>query len=264
MAALTKTCPQCAEQVKAVARVCRFCGYRWAPPPAVGVSAADEPEGSAGEAAAVSRSADEPLAPAQPEEQSFAAGPSSAAGPECFCGCGRLVELWRRNANDWGATVRAELDDWAGRDLAGWSNASDFVQTGREISEQLKRSVHGDPVDRPYGRRDVAYWVTTSRLALTEGLAADRYLPLDSRAEATSSPPTRPARGAARSFGRLLMRFSVFVFVLGLIGLTIALGNELFQLGLGLFQDGYVLAAGLMAAAAGVVGAILFLTLDDR
>ena len=263
METLTKTCPRCAEQVKAVARVCRFCGYRWAPPPAVGVSAGDESAVSAGEAAAVSRSADEPPAPAQPEEQSFAV-PSSAAGPECFCGCGRQVELWRRNANDWGATVRAELDDWARRDLTGWSNARDFAQTGREISEQLKRSVHGEPVDRPYGRRDVAYWVTTSRLALTEGLAADRYLPLDSRAETTSAPPTRPARGAARSFGRLLMRFSVFVFVLGLIGLAIALGNELFQLDMGLFQDGYVLAAGLMAAAAGVVAAILFLALDDR
>jgi hypothetical protein len=30
----TKQCPDCAERVLAEARVCRFCGYRFAPPPA--------------------------------------------------------------------------------------------------------------------------------------------------------------------------------------------------------------------------------------
>lgn len=30
-ASQTKTCPECAEEVKAVARVCRFCGYRFEP-----------------------------------------------------------------------------------------------------------------------------------------------------------------------------------------------------------------------------------------
>jgi hypothetical protein len=29
-----KQCPDCAEMVRAQARVCRFCGYRFAPPPA--------------------------------------------------------------------------------------------------------------------------------------------------------------------------------------------------------------------------------------
>jgi Domain of unknown function (DUF4328)/Uncharacterised protein family UPF0547/Protein of unknown function (DUF2510) len=29
----TKTCPDCAEQVKVAARVCRYCGYRFEPPP---------------------------------------------------------------------------------------------------------------------------------------------------------------------------------------------------------------------------------------
>jgi len=190
--------------------------------------------------------------------------PSSVAGPECFCGCGRQVELRRRNANDWGATVRAELDDWARHDLAGWSSARDFVQAGREISEQLKRSVHGESVQRPRERRDISYWVTTSRLALTEDPAADRYLPIDAPKEANHTPPTRPARGALRSFGRLFMRFCGLVFVLGLIALLLALGNELFRFGLGLFVDGYVLLAGLIAIGAGFVGAILFFALDDR
>ena len=34
----TKRCPDCAEQVKEAARVCRFCGYRFAPPSASGES----------------------------------------------------------------------------------------------------------------------------------------------------------------------------------------------------------------------------------
>ena len=29
---VTKTCPECAERVQAVAKVCRFCGYRFEPP----------------------------------------------------------------------------------------------------------------------------------------------------------------------------------------------------------------------------------------
>ena len=49
---------------------------------------------------------------------------------------------------------------------------------------------------------------------------------------------------------------------LGLIGLLLAGGNELF--GLGLFEDGYPVEAVLITVAGGVVGAILFFVLDER
>lgn len=45
----TKVCPECAETVQAAARVCRFCGYRFAPPVAAGTA----PEVASGSAPAV-------------------------------------------------------------------------------------------------------------------------------------------------------------------------------------------------------------------
>jgi hypothetical protein len=45
----TKTCPDCAEEVREAANVCRFCGYRFAPL-SVAAAAPDAPETRAGSA----------------------------------------------------------------------------------------------------------------------------------------------------------------------------------------------------------------------
>jgi ribosomal protein L37AE/L43A len=40
--ALLKTCPRCAEQIKAAALVCRYCGHEFAEPVVTGVSGSDK------------------------------------------------------------------------------------------------------------------------------------------------------------------------------------------------------------------------------
>ena len=68
----TKVCPECAEEVKEAARVCRFCGYRFAPPSAAEGSLQPEADQSGAGTAGASTSSSprkrkrRPVAPPRP------------------------------------------------------------------------------------------------------------------------------------------------------------------------------------------------------
>jgi hypothetical protein len=201
----TKICPECAEQVRAVARVCRYCGYRGAPPPA-------EEEDSA-EAEADAPTAEQDAVPGEPETERA----SEVGGSDCFCGCGRQVDLSGRTANDWGVIVAAELADWgSGEDLIGQPDARDFVRVGSEIYGQLQRSVHGERVEPTYQQREMARWVIASRRALAGDPAAGAGGSIEVAPEPATASPPRTDRRVLPFLGWLLVWLCAVALVAGL------------------------------------------------